>query len=209
LFAGLLTGLLTGLGFTALGFAFVAAVFSNAGAGISAVVSSGSVGSLSRGFNIVPLISRDGFLLVKCESACAEFLDGAASRECARDSKGAVGEMEPPSGRFFFSRRNNQQLWIKSASGFLRRGFKPCANRFGSGHLDKRALPVLADFAEFTRPVADLNRFLAIISFTGDLHIAPLAGNPWVIITSSAQLWKKTCWSESSAPPKRRLACVE
>jgi hypothetical protein len=63
LFAGLLTGLLTGLGFAALGFAFAAAVFSNAGSAISAVVSSGSVGSLSRRFNMVPLISRDCFLV--------------------------------------------------------------------------------------------------------------------------------------------------
>jgi hypothetical protein len=188
LFAGLLTGLLTGLGFTALGFAFAAAVFSNAGAGISPVVSSDSVGSLSRGFNIVPLVSRDCFLLVKCESACAEFLDGATSRECARDSKGAVGEMEPPSGRFFFSRRTDQQLWIKSASGFLRRRFEPCADRFGARRFDQRALPVFANFAEFTRPVADLNCFLAIISFTGDLHIAPLAENPRVRIASGVQL---------------------
>jgi zinc transporter ZupT len=63
LFAGLLTGLLTSLGFAALVFAFAAADFSNAGADISGVVNSDSVGSMSRRFNIVPLISRDCFLV--------------------------------------------------------------------------------------------------------------------------------------------------
>jgi hypothetical protein len=116
--------------------------------------------------------------------------------------------MEPPSGRFFFSRRNDQQLWIKSASGFLRRRFEPCADRFGARRFDQRALPVFAAFAEFTRPVADLNCFLAIISFTGDLHIAPLAESPWVRIASSVQSWGNAYWSESGVPPSR-LACVE
>src|SRR5262249_62134794 len=147
-------------------------------------------------------------LWVKCEVVCAEFLDGAASRECARDSKGAVGEMEPPSGRFFFSRRNDQQLWIKSASGFFRRRFEPGADRFGARRFDQRALPVFAAFAEFTRPVADLNCFLATISFTGDLHIAPLVENPWVRIASSAQSWGKAYWSESGAPTLRLTSLV-
>src|SRR5262249_38365859 len=128
------------------------------------------------------------------------------SRECARDFKGALGEMEPPSGCFFFSRRNDQQLRIKRASGFLRRRFEPCADRVGAWCFDKRALPVFAGFAEFTRPVADLNCFLAIISFTGDLHIAPLGENHWVHITSSAQSWGKAYWSESGASP--RLPCL-
>ena len=110
--------------------------------------------------------------------------------------------MEPPSSCFFFSRRNDQQLRIKRASGFLRRRFEPCADRVGARRFDQRALPVFADFAEFTRPVADLNCFLAIISFTGDLHIAPLAENSWVHITSSVQSWGKAYWSGSGAPPK-------
>ena len=110
--------------------------------------------------------------------------------------------MEPPSGRFFFSHRNDQLLWIKSASGFLRRRFEPCADRVGARRLNQRAFPVLTAFAELTRPVADLNCFLAIISFTGDLHFAPLTENPWVRIASSVQSWGKAYWSESGAPPK-------
>src|SRR4030095_9036457 len=47
-------------------------------------------------------ISGCFFLGGKCIAACCEFGGGAKSRECARDSKGAVAEMEPPSGRFFF-----------------------------------------------------------------------------------------------------------
>jgi hypothetical protein len=114
--------------------------------------------------------------------------------------------MEPPSGRFFFSRPNDQQLRVKSASGFLRRSFEPYPNRVGARRFDQRALPVLAAFAEFTRPVADLNCFLAIISFTGDLHVAPLAENPRVRIASSWHSRGKTYWSESGVPQVALLA---
>src|SRR5262245_19444592 len=117
-------------------------------------------------------------------------------------------ELSSPHAVFFFSRRNDQQLWIKSASGFLRRRLEPCADRFGARRFDQRALPVFAAFAEFTRPVADLNCLLAIISFTGDLHIAPLAENPWVHIASSVKSWGNAYLSESGVPPSR-LACVE
>jgi hypothetical protein len=131
------------------------------------------------------------FQLVKCEAACAEFLDGDHPQAfpLAVDAREILKEpltkWNHSQAAFFFSGRNAQQFRVESPTGFLRRRFEPCADRVNAWYFDQRSFPVLAIFTELARPVTNFHCFLAIKPFAGDLHFAPPAENSYTRIASN------------------------